>query len=302
MTEVSALFYSAIPMEKVDADGGGPAASQRISIEHVDADQQSGGNNATPVSWCSFWRRRLLWDYATTLAMYALMLILSTQLQSPVRFIPNLATSTIEDLRKFDAFIAYPLTPDTVPYWAVLILVVVPLPLLAAIIVLTNKQRSLLELHAACMVVFQGCAIQLFFVEVSKVVAGRYRPDYLSRCTAISSAGVCASNDASQAADGHKSFPSGHSSSSFFGVLVTVLVSIVPRSCCIKCRLVSERVDRFPSIRVCFPLQPCWCCLCIAPVRCPMITRVMMAGPRSNRFEYRPFTVQMHPAHSLQES
>lgn len=232
MTEVSGLFYSAIPMAKADADGGGPATSQRIGIEHVDADQHTstGDDYATPVSWFSFWRRGLLWDYATTLAVYALMFILSTRLQSPVRFIPNLATAaTIDDLRKFDAFIAYPLTPDTVPYWAVLILVVVPLPLLAAVLVWTNKQRSLLELHAAGMVVFQGCAIQLFFVEVSKVIAGRYRPDYLSRCTAISSAGVCASSDASQAADGHKSFPSGHSSSSFFGVLVTVLVSIVPR-------------------------------------------------------------------------
>jgi membrane-associated phospholipid phosphatase len=215
-------------MEKVDTDGGSAAShSQRIGIEHVGAaaeENKGGDDSATPVSWCSFWRRGLLWDYACTLAVYVLMIILSTQLTPSVRFIPNLATAaTIDELRKLDTFIAYPLIPDTVPTWAVVILIVVPLPLLAAVLIWAKKQRSLLEFHAAFMVIFQGCAIQLFFVEVSKVVAGRYRPDFLSRCTAISSAGVCESSNASQAADGRKSFPSGHASSSFFGVLAVAM-------------------------------------------------------------------------------
>ena len=210
--------------EKVDTDGGSAVShSKRIGIsEHVGAAEENKGrdDSASLVSWCSFWRRGLLWDYGCTLAVYALMLILSTQLTPSVRFIPNLATATtMDELRKLDTFIAYPLIPDTVPTWAVVILIIVPLPLLAAVFIWAKKQRSLLEFHAAFMVIFQGCAIQLFFVEVSKVVAGRYRPDFLSRCTAISSAGVCESSNASQAADGRKSFPSGHASSSFFGVL-----------------------------------------------------------------------------------
>jgi membrane-associated phospholipid phosphatase len=126
-------------------------------------------------------------------------------------------TDVLLSARAFDTSIAMPHRGDIVPYQTVLALVFVPLPALSLLISYTR--RSLHEFHSALMTLSQGVVLQLIFVESGKLLASRFRPDYLSRCESLDADGKCQNPSHGVMADGAKSFPSGHSASSFFGTL-----------------------------------------------------------------------------------
>ena len=61
-----------------------------------------------------------------------------------------------------------------------------------------------------------GVGSVLFITEVLKVSVGRHRPDYFSRCKPDPSDKKICTGDPDIINEGRKSFPSGHSSSSFY--------------------------------------------------------------------------------------
>lgn len=158
---------------------------------------------------------------------------LNVLFQGPVRYLPHVThnpavkaaagnqttlDAILAEARAFNTNIAMPYYSDTVPYWVVLLLIAIPIPLLSGLI--SWHKQSLFEFHSALMALLQGCSLQLLFVEAGKILASRFRPDFLSRCDHLNSDGRCTSENASRLSDGSKSFPSGHSSSSFFGMPV----------------------------------------------------------------------------------
>eukprot|EP00128_Syssomonas_multiformis_P001089 Colp12_sorted_trinity150504_noHs@21668 len=106
-----------------------------------------------------------------------------------------------------------PLTPDTVPNWALVPIGLAPVViiflypfLLRGFIFKNFANWDLLwhDLHCGILAYAEGQAINLVFTDTVKVAAGRYRPDWLSRFA-----------KQTMLRDGHLSFPSGHSSISF---------------------------------------------------------------------------------------
>eukprot|EP00727_Mastigamoeba_balamuthi_P002643 m51a1_g12376 putative lipid phosphate (272) ;mRNA; r:611080-612489 len=106
----------------------------------------------------------------------------------------------------------YPWKDDTVPFWAAgLIAYAVPAffffvaqPLLR----MADKHWDVLhDLHHSLLGLAESALITLMVTETAKPFAGRYRPHYLSVV------------GTKHEADGHLSFPSGHTSSVFSGLL-----------------------------------------------------------------------------------
>jgi membrane-associated phospholipid phosphatase len=183
----------------------------------------TSGNGA---SWCAFWNQSLVLEYLLPLALVVAVVLMSSALEAPLRPIPNarLPSGQLADLaalRKFNAPLAGEFKQDTVSVLACAMMIASPLPLLG--VLYSYQKRSFLELHAAASTVVQGGSVQFMFVEIGKVLAGRFRPDYLSRCTSLGANGECQNHDAHILAEGRKSFPSGHSSAAFFGMAILSL-------------------------------------------------------------------------------
>eukprot|EP00455_Lapot_gusevi_P052691 TRINITY_DN805_c0_g1_i3.p1 TRINITY_DN805_c0_g1~~TRINITY_DN805_c0_g1_i3.p1 ORF type:complete len:196 (-),score=61.59 TRINITY_DN805_c0_g1_i3:271-828(-) len=71
---------------------------------------------------------------------------------------------------------------------------------------------------AAALGQTQAVFIQYSVVELGKHLVARYRPDYLDRCGELDANGNC-KNTGHVVEDGNKSFPSGHSSTIFSGMV-----------------------------------------------------------------------------------
>jgi len=151
------------------------------------------------------------------------------------------ATSTNPTTRAFsiyDATISYRYTGgSSIPYWVVLVVALVSVLLSLAVF----ERMALKALHTDAtaavavslhfLLEWVGCGlITVLLTEISKVMVGYYRPDWLDRCNPAipstlnisiglppTSNPVCQSEEATQGAlkDGNKSFPSGHSSTAF---------------------------------------------------------------------------------------
>jgi membrane-associated phospholipid phosphatase len=182
----------------------------------------TSGNGA---SWCAFWNQSLVLEYLLPLALVVAVVLVSSALEAPLRPIPNARLpgqpADLAALQKFNAPLAGEFKQDTVSVLACAMMIAAPLPLLG--VLHSYQKRSFLELHAAASTVVQGGSVQFMFVEVGKVLAGRFRPDYLSRCTSLGANGECQNPDAHILAEGRKSFPSGHSSAAFFGMAILSL-------------------------------------------------------------------------------
>ncbi|KAL0486361.1 lipid phosphate phosphatase [Acrasis kona] len=114
-----------------------------------------------------------------------------------------------------DASVSYPSLPSIVPTWVVGLLITI-LPTLIFIIVF-YYQRSTHDLHHALLGLGESIVITMTVTDIFKILAGRLRPNFLARCLP-DAAGDC-SQVGSTVRDARLSFPSGHSSMSFAGMI-----------------------------------------------------------------------------------
>ncbi|VAH62371.1 unnamed protein product [Triticum turgidum subsp. durum] len=121
------------------------------------------------------------------------------------------------------ADLRYPLKSNTVPVWAVpIVAVIAPMLIFIAIYI---WRRSAYDLHHATIGILFSVLITGVLTDAIKNAVGRPRPNFFWRCFPdgiavydnITTAVIC-HGDASVIKEGHKSFPSGHSSWSFAGL------------------------------------------------------------------------------------
>jgi membrane-associated phospholipid phosphatase len=191
-------------------------------------------------TWCGFWNRHLLREYVAVAVLVAIYLILTNTVSGPTLLIPNAAPNiTVAELSKLDTYIGFPLLDDIVPVWVVGVLMLAPVPLLSLTVSL--PKGSLFELHSASLMTIEATVMNLLFTDVGKILAARYRPDYLARCTSFDAAGRCVAANASTELDGRRSFPSGHSSGSFCGTISFMLFAFF--ACSVYLTLLTDRHD-----------------------------------------------------------
>ncbi|PCH36340.1 acid phosphatase/Vanadium-dependent haloperoxidase [Wolfiporia cocos MD-104 SS10] len=89
---------------------------------------------------------------------------------------------------------------------------------LAAICVTGAYRRSALDIHHGCLALYSGRGLSEVITEVLKNRVGRLRPDFLSRCEWDKTLKSC-TGDVVDILDGRRSFPSGHSSTAFSGMM-----------------------------------------------------------------------------------
>ncbi|OMH85306.1 Lipid phosphate phosphatase 1 [Zancudomyces culisetae] len=143
-----------------------------------------------------------------------------------------------------DATIKFPMKDDTVPFWAAGV-ISVALPALVVIGFSLFKRRSFFRMQVGLLALAMSHLTTLVITDSLKALVGRNRPDFLSRCKVdmtkvltiaggtgssvsaipvdpplgLYSSSICTNTDAAVLKDGMMSFPSGHSSTTFCGML-----------------------------------------------------------------------------------
>lgn len=117
----------------------------------------------------------------------------------------------------------YPMKDNTVPFWAVPIIGII-----GPMIIITGiyfKRRNVYDLHHAILGLLFSVLITAVLTDAIKDGVGRPRPDFFWRCFPDGipaydnvTTGVLCHGEASVIKEGHKSFPSGHTSWSFAGL------------------------------------------------------------------------------------
>lgn len=146
----------------------------------------------------------------------------------------------------YDASISLPMHPDTIHYSVAVVIPIINMLITMVVIEYVAFRSFHSRTVAATALIhflinaFAAFVTTVFFVELFKRVAGRLRPDYLSRCLPTLtgndiynnagqlnlkfgsfSAVACTQPDDSTLEDGHMAFPSGHSATAmFFAVYV----------------------------------------------------------------------------------
>lgn len=117
----------------------------------------------------------------------------------------------------------YPLKENTIPFWAVPIVAII-LPLLV-ILVFYFIRRDVYDVHQALLGLLYSVLITAVLTDAIKDAVGRPRPDFFWRCFPDGKGvfdpvtrNVECTGLKSVIKEGHKSFPSGHSSWSFAGL------------------------------------------------------------------------------------
>ncbi|CAM6081806.1 unnamed protein product [Calypogeia fissa] len=120
--------------------------------------------------------------------------------------------------------VSFPLKKNTVPLWAVpIIALVIPAVVFLGFLV---KRRDKRDFHQALLGLLTAVAVTAVFTDAIKDGVGRARPDFFYRCfpdgndlyTPAPQSEVMCTGDPATIREGHKSFPSGHSSWSFAGL------------------------------------------------------------------------------------
>ncbi|XP_056842215.1 putative lipid phosphate phosphatase 3, chloroplastic isoform X1 [Raphanus sativus] len=118
--------------------------------------------------------------------------------------------------------LSYPLKSNTVPIWSVPIYAML-LPLVIFISIYFRR-RDVYDLHHAVLGLLYSVLVTAVLTDSIKNAVGRPRPDFFWRCfpdgkAVFDSLGdVICHGDKSVIREGHKSFPSGHTSWSFAGL------------------------------------------------------------------------------------
>ncbi|KAK3442681.1 lipid phosphate phosphatase 2 [Eucalyptus grandis] len=118
----------------------------------------------------------------------------------------------------------YPLRQNTVPFWAVPVIAML-LPI-AVFLILYFIRRDIYDLHHAIMGLLFSILITGVITDAIKNAVGRPRPDFFWRCFPDGQGvfdpvtwGVICTGDKAVIKEGHKSFPSGHTSWTFAGLV-----------------------------------------------------------------------------------
>ncbi|WCJ25316.1 lipid phosphate phosphatase 3 [Euphorbia peplus] len=116
----------------------------------------------------------------------------------------------------------YPMKSNTVPIWTVPVYAIL-LPLVV-FIVIYFRRRDVYDLHHAILGLFYSMLVTGVLTDSIKNAVGRPRPDFFWRCFPDGKdvydklGDVICHGDESVIKEGHKSFPSGHTSWSFAGL------------------------------------------------------------------------------------
>lgn len=125
---------------------------------------------------------------------------------------------------------------DTIPTWALAVIAVV-FPVVVIALVGLGVRRSPFDFHVGILGLLVSVLLTTMFTQVIKVTVGKHRPDFLSRCQPMQNGAlitqdeplqlwtvdVCTQPNAAILKDGFRSFPSGHSSTSFAGLFYIAL-------------------------------------------------------------------------------
>jgi len=93
---------------------------------------------------------------------------------------------------------------------------------LAIVLLISAVRRSLKEAHHAALGLYAGYQLNNLATNFIKLKVGRFRPDFFDRCQYDAVKEVCTGPYA-LVQEGRRSFPSGHSSSAFFGCVFLML-------------------------------------------------------------------------------
>ncbi|KAK4484198.1 hypothetical protein RD792_011420 [Penstemon davidsonii] len=117
----------------------------------------------------------------------------------------------------------YPLQDNTVPFWAVPIIAII-LPI-SVIVVFYFIRHDVCDLHQAILGLLFSVLITAVLTDAIKDAVGRPRPDFFWRCFPDGNGlfhnvtrNVQCTGLKTVIREGHKSFPSGHTSGSFAGL------------------------------------------------------------------------------------
>jgi len=144
-----------------------------------------------------WWHRWYILDWALVVLLVIISEIVDKVAHPFNRFLPTISTANYPD-----PAVNYPILPDIVPDWLLVVLaVLVPI---AFLLLCQIKIRNHHDFHHALLGLAVSLSLGLVITVPIKYLAGRYRPDFLARYTL--------NNDDT---DARLSFPSGHSSTSF---------------------------------------------------------------------------------------
>jgi diacylglycerol diphosphate phosphatase/phosphatidate phosphatase len=140
-------------------------------------------------------------------------------------YIPALILNTIQPFERIiwrdDRSIMYPYSlSEIVPSWALPLFAFV-LPMIMITVWMGVKRFGNKRLFVVYVGLILALAITVLVTNIVKPLVGRARPDFLARCDAdplVTSKLVCRGSKA-LVAEGRRSFPSGHTSSSFAGLM-----------------------------------------------------------------------------------
>ncbi|XP_027770810.1 lipid phosphate phosphatase 2-like isoform X3 [Solanum pennellii] len=116
----------------------------------------------------------------------------------------------------------YPLKSNTVPFWAVPVYAVL-LPMVVFLLIYFRR-RDVYDLHHAILGLLFSVVVTAVITGAIKDAVGRPRPDFFWRCFPDGKevydkwGDVVCHGDKNVVREGHKSFPSGHTSLSFAGL------------------------------------------------------------------------------------
>lgn len=116
----------------------------------------------------------------------------------------------------------YPLKSNTVPFWAVPMYALL-LPMVI-FVVLYLRRRDIYDLHHALLGLLYSASVTAVITNAIKLAVGRPRPDFFWRCFPDGKdvydqlGNVICHGKRTVIDEGHKSFPSGHTSWSFAGL------------------------------------------------------------------------------------
>ncbi|KAJ2826322.1 hypothetical protein IWW50_002419 [Coemansia erecta] len=164
-------------------------------------------------------RGRLVLSYAPDYAVLVVMAVLWALLSKITPF--------HRDFSLTDKTIQFPHKPDSVPFYAaVLLCAVFPL---VVIVAWTGARRTFHDMNSGILGLAIALILNMMITNTVKNLAGRLRPDFIARCNlnatevqepaiGLLTSAVCNPTDNSVFLDGMRSFPSGHTSFSFAGL------------------------------------------------------------------------------------
>jgi len=166
-----------------------------------------GEASMTLGNWRRIWTSYDIGNWLLLLALIIILVIIE-MVEPRHRYIMNIN----------DPAINYPLVPEQVPLWLLILLVeVFPILCILAVWIIQRKQQgSRRELYHVLFAFCFAMVTTLIITEFSKRVTGRPRPNFVQLSGYTTSGTFTAS--ASRVGNAYRSFPSGHTSTAFSGL------------------------------------------------------------------------------------